>query len=73
MIQKNVHLRRQNLAIEIRKLGKFSIKMVSASEIDEHRKHMTLNKLEGEIFADVINKLSPDDDTRIIVDAKLIT
>jgi ribonuclease HII len=55
--------RRERLAVDIRKLGKYSIKTYSAHEIDEYRKTNTLNRLEGELFAEVINTLSPDEDT----------
>ena len=61
--------RRETLALELRKLGKYTIRIVTASEIDEYRQSMTLNKLEGQLFAEVINRLSPDKETTIIVDA----
>jgi ribonuclease HII len=61
--------RRERLAIEIRRIGKYSIKTFSALEIDETRKVKTLNKIEGELFAEVINQLDPEDDTTVIVDS----
>jgi ribonuclease HII len=61
--------RRQKLRLEICKHFKFTIRIVTAHEIDELRKSQTLNKLEGELFGDVINTLSPDDDSTIYVDS----
>ena len=61
--------RRERLGVELRKMGQYYIKTVSAKEIDEYRKRMTLNRLEGELFAEVINQLVPDENTTIIVDA----
>ncbi len=61
--------RREQLAVEIRKFGKYSIKITTALEIDEYRKSRNLNELEGELFAEVINTLSPNEDTTVIVDS----
>ncbi len=61
--------RRERLAVELRRIGKYTIKTFSASEIDENRKIKTLNKIEGELFAEVINQLDPEDDTTVIVDS----
>ena len=54
---------------ELRKKYRFSIKVISAKEIDDRRKHNSLNELEGEWFGDVINDLQPDNDSTIIVDS----
>lgn len=61
--------RRERLADELKKIGHFAIKACSASEIDEIRKNKTLNKLEGELFGDVINSLSPNTESTIYVDS----
>ncbi len=61
--------RREWLAKEIKKLGEYSVKIISADEIDQRRKEQNLNQLEGDEFGEVINRLNPDDDTTIIVDA----
>jgi ribonuclease HII len=61
--------RREQLAVEIKKIGKFFIRSFSAEEIDEHRKAKTLNKLEGELFAEVINALNPNEQTKVYVDS----
>ena len=57
------------LSSELRKNYKFTIKIISASEIDVRRTHQTLNALEGEWFAEVINRLSPEQDSTIIADS----
>lgn len=61
--------RREYLSFEVRKRHEFSIKSISAEQIDDDRKKQTLNELEGEWFAEVINRLKPDFDTTIIVDS----
>jgi ribonuclease HII len=60
---------RKFLASKIKKIGKFKIIKSSAHDIDEQRKLKTLNKLEGELFADAINGLFPEEDTTVIVDS----
>ncbi|WP_455391879.1 ribonuclease HII [[Eubacterium] cellulosolvens] len=61
--------RRARLSAMLRKEFKYSIKTISAAEIDGHRETKTLNELEGEWFAEVINRLSPEADTTVIVDS----
>ena len=61
--------RRQQLADQLRKIGKYTIKTISAAEIDERRKHQTLNTLEAELFAQVIITLSPEKGATIMVDS----
>jgi ribonuclease HII len=61
--------RREQLAVEIKKIGKFCIKSISAEEIDQQRSMMTLNKLEGELFAEVINTLNPNEHSTVFVDS----
>ena len=61
--------RREKLAEEIKKICEFSIKTISANDIDEQRKYKTLNVIEGELFADAINELNYDNNTSIYVDS----
>ncbi len=61
--------RRIKLAEEIRKACKYSIKITSASAIDDYRKTKNINELEGELFGEVINLLGPNEDTTVIVDS----
>lgn len=61
--------RRARLSDQLRKEFKYSIKSITAAEIDECRKTKTLNELEGAWFSEVVNSLSPDDDTTVIVDS----
>jgi ribonuclease HII len=62
-------IRRERLAVELKKIGHSAIKSCSASEIDKIRKNKTLNKLEGELFGKVINSLSPNNESTIFVDS----
>jgi ribonuclease HII len=61
--------RRDQLALEIKKIGKYCIKSISAEDIDTQRKIKTLNKLEGELFAEVINTLNSNDQAEVFVDS----
>ncbi len=61
--------RREKLAVEIKKTCDFSIKTISATEIDEQRKLKTLNVLEGELFAEVIKTFSPKPGWVVYVDS----
>ena len=61
--------RRQELRKKICGKFVFSIKIITAEEIDEFRKTRTLNKLEGDLFGEVINTLSPEDSVTVFVDS----
>jgi ribonuclease HII len=57
------------IGTELREKFRFSIKVISAKDIDDRREHNSLNELEGEWFGDVINDLKPDENSTIIVDS----
>ncbi len=52
--------RREALAPEIRKVGRFEILVVPASDIDATRAQMSLNDYEARLFATVIGRLKPE-------------
>ena len=58
--------KREELAIEIRKISAVEVSIISAAEIDELMGRDTLNALEAALFADLIDRLRPD---RVFVDA----
>lgn len=58
--------RREELAIEIRKIAAVEVTVISAAEIDEFMGRETLNALEVALFAGLIDRLRPD---RVFVDA----
>jgi len=51
--------RRKNLAEEIKKIAEYEILIVTAEEIDEKRKTVTINDIEVEGFAEIIKRLKP--------------
>ncbi len=53
--------RREELAPRIRKIAEVEVVEISADQIDQARKIMTLNELEAKVFAAIIEKLSPDE------------
>lgn len=61
--------KRMWIGSELREKYRFSLKVISAKEIDDRREHNSLNELEGEWFGDVINDLKPNEDSTIIVDS----
>ena len=52
--------RREELAGKILKVAECEIQVVSAEDIDEMRKLMTINELEARVFASVVRKLRPE-------------
>ena len=58
--------RREELAKEIRKIAKVEVMEISAEEIDLRRENVSLNELEAEMFAQVLQRLSPEE---VFVDA----
>lgn len=48
---------RERLVPQIKKFCEYAVRVVSAEEIDEKRKTMTMNELEVEIFAEVLRDL----------------
>ncbi|HEY4704365.1 MAG TPA: ribonuclease HII [Thermoplasmata archaeon] len=52
--------RREALAPEIRKVGRFEILVIPAAEIDATRAQMSLNDFEARLFATVIERLRPE-------------
>lgn len=52
--------RREKLAEEIKKIAEYETLIITADEIDEKRKVMTINDVEVEGFAEIIKKLKPD-------------
>ncbi len=58
--------RRERLAIEIKKVTECAITVLKAEEIDSLRERATINEIEAEIFAQVIERLKPE---KAIVDA----
>ncbi|MFW5953126.1 MAG: ribonuclease HII [Candidatus Natronoplasma sp.] len=54
---------REELEEKIKDCSEFSIRVVSASDIDSLRNSMSLNELEADIFANVIDELCVDSDT----------
>ncbi|MBU4256305.1 MAG: ribonuclease HII, partial [Candidatus Thermoplasmatota archaeon] len=52
--------RREKLAEEIKKIAEYETLIVTADEIDEKRKIMTINDVEVEGFAEIIKRLKPD-------------
>jgi len=54
---------REELEEMIKDCAEFSIRVVPAEDIDSLRDSMTLNELEANIFADVIDELCVDSDT----------
>lgn len=50
---------REKLAEEIRKIAECKVIIISADEIDNARKTMTLNKLEADAFAKIIGDMKP--------------
>jgi ribonuclease HII len=52
--------RREQLALEINKIAKQEVIIVSASDIDTLREGLTMNQIETKVFASVIEKLRPD-------------
>lgn len=52
--------RRAELAEEIRAIGECEVLVVPANDIDEMRKEMTINKLEANLFATILEKLRPE-------------
>lgn len=51
--------RRRKLAEEIKKIAEYETLIVTAEEIDEKRKIMTINDVEVEGFAEIIKRLKP--------------
>ncbi|MDI6917768.1 MAG: ribonuclease HII [Thermoplasmatales archaeon] len=52
--------RREKLAEEIKKIAEYEILIVTAEEIDEKRKIMTINDVEVDGFAEIIKRLKPN-------------
>ncbi|MBU2565295.1 MAG: ribonuclease HII [Thermoplasmatales archaeon] len=52
--------RREKLAEEIKKIAEYETLIITADEIDEKRKVMTINDVEVEGFAEIIKRLKPD-------------
>lgn len=55
--------RREELKNKIERTAEFSVKVVSAEDIDALRKSMSLNDLEADIFASLIEEMCEDKDT----------
>ncbi len=63
--------RRQELFSEIKKIAKdYVVLKISAKEIDDMRKRINLNKIEGEKMAEIIRTLNPD---KAILDAPQVS
>ncbi len=60
--------RRKSLEADIKKLGKYSLRVISAEEIDNLREEMTLNEIEAGLFASIIEELC-DETVTVYVDA----
>lgn len=54
--------RREELEDKIKKCSEFTIKRISASDIDELRKSNSLNKIEANFFAEIVDELCEVDD-----------
>lgn len=57
--------KREKIAVELKELGGDFLKEITASEIDELRRVMSLNEIEIHGFVDVIERADPD---KVIVD-----
>lgn len=51
--------RREKLALEIEKIARTEVIIVPARDIDTLRERLTLNKIESDLFASIIEKLRP--------------
>ncbi|MDD1773640.1 MAG: ribonuclease HII [Methanomassiliicoccales archaeon] len=51
---------RERLASEIEKVATVELAIIPAEDIDEMRRHMSLNEFEARVFASLIDRLKPD-------------
>ncbi len=60
-----LHTKKQRVTLEkkIRELGEVVIEIITAKDIDKLRSKMSLNEIEANAFAKVINSMCKDDDT----------
>ncbi|WP_290596365.1 MULTISPECIES: ribonuclease HII [unclassified Archaeoglobus] len=54
------HRRREELAAEIRKMGKVEVIKVQPEKLDEMMRYKTINEILRECYASIIRKLSPE-------------
>lgn len=53
--------KREELEPKIRMMAEVEVVEISADQIDSARTHMTMNELEAQVFAAIIEKLSPEE------------